>query len=178
MVSACGHTGGCGVSGAGSAAVRRPAHPARHAGAGELLGQAADIAGQIGAGQDYRTASFGPAAVELAHVVAAVELGDARQAVRRHEAVARRHPWQGLPAEYRAAYLVDAARAHLEIGDFAAAGRWLVEADRVAPAEIRCRPSARTVVAEVARCGPGVAGVARLATALGLTRSQPRVTAN
>ncbi|WJK34017.1 helix-turn-helix domain-containing protein [Solwaraspora sp. WMMA2065] len=137
---------------------------------GELLGRATDVAGRVGDGQDYRTASFGPAAVELAHIVAAVESGDARQAVRRHETATRRQTWRGLPAEHRAAYLVDAARAHLDVGDFAAAGRWLVEADRVAPAEIRCRPSARTVVAEIARCGPQVAGVARLATALGLTR--------
>ncbi|WBB98884.1 helix-turn-helix domain-containing protein [Solwaraspora sp. WMMA2080] len=135
----------------------------------ELLGRAADVAGRIGDGLDYRTASFGPAAVELAHVVAAVESGDARQAVRRHETATRQLTWRGLPAEHRAAYLVDAARAHLGVGDFAAAGRWLVEADRVAPAEIRCRPSARTVVAEIARCGPDTAGVARLATALGLT---------
>ena len=135
----------------------------------ELLGRAADVAGRIGDGLDYRTASFGPAAVELAHVVAAVESGDARQAVRRHETATRQLTWRGLPAEHRAAYLVDAARAHLDVGDFTAAGRWLVEADRVVPAEIRCRPSARTVVAEIARCGPDTAGVARLATALGLT---------
>lgn len=106
-----------------------------------------------------------------AHAAAAVELGDTREAVRRHETATRRHTWQELPAEYRAAYLVDAARAHLDAGDLAGAGRWLVEADSVAPAEIRWRPSARTVVAEVARCGPQVAGVARLATALGLTKS-------
>ncbi|WJK39636.1 helix-turn-helix domain-containing protein [Solwaraspora sp. WMMA2056] len=137
----------------------------------ELLSRAADVAGRIGDGLDYRTASFGPAAVELAHVVAAVESGDARQAVRRHETATRQLTWRGLPAEPRAAYLVDAARAYLDVGDFAAAGRWLVEADRVAPAEIRCRPSARTVVAEIARCGPDTAGVARLATALGLTTS-------
>ncbi|MFV2009301.1 MULTISPECIES: hypothetical protein [unclassified Micromonospora] len=76
----------------------------------------------------------------------------------------------GLPAEHRAAYLVDAARAYLDVADFTAAGRWVVEADRVAPAEIRSRPSARTLVAEISRHGPQVAGVARLATALGLTR--------
>ncbi|WJK35384.1 hypothetical protein [Solwaraspora sp. WMMA2065] len=135
----------------------------------ELLGRAADVAGRIGDGLDHRTASFGPAAVELAHVVAAMESGDARQAVRRHETATRRQIWRGLPAEHRAAYLVDAARAYLDVGDFTAAGRWLVEADRVAPAEIRCRPAVRTVVAEIARCGPDTAGVARLATALGLT---------
>ncbi|MEU8301678.1 hypothetical protein AB0C04_30850 [Micromonospora sp. NPDC048909] len=43
-------------------------------------------------------------------------------------------------------------------------------ADSVAPAEVRCRPSARTVIAEVARGHPARAGVARLATLVGLTR--------
>ncbi|WJK42179.1 helix-turn-helix domain-containing protein [Solwaraspora sp. WMMA2056] len=138
--------------------------------ASELLTQAATVAGQVGDGQDYRTSTFGPAAVELAHVVAAVESGDARQAVRRHDTATSRQPWQGLPAEHRAAYLLDAARAHLDTGDTAGAARWLVDADRVAPAEIRARPSARTLVAEIARTGPQSAGVARLATALGLTR--------
>ena len=141
------------------------------ANASELLGRATGVAARISDGQDYRTASFGPAAVELAHVVAAVESGEARQAVRRHETATQRQAWCGLPAEHRAAYLVDAARAYLDVGDFTAAGRWLVEADRVAPAEIRSRPSARTVVAEISRHGPQVAGVGRLATALGLTRS-------
>ncbi|MFV2083458.1 hypothetical protein [Micromonospora sp. LOL_021] len=69
---------------------------------------------------------------------------------------------------------MERARACLDGGDFTGAGRWLVEADRVAPAELRCRPFVRTVVAEVARCGPQVAGVARLATALGLTTYPPR----
>ncbi|WP_326555824.1 helix-turn-helix domain-containing protein [Micromonospora sp. NBC_01813] len=141
------------------------------ASAGELLGQAVEVAGRVGDGQDYRQASFGPAAVDCAQVTAAVALDDPADAVSRHTAIVRRDGWLRLPAEHRAAYLVDAARAHLEIGDFAAAGRWLVEADRVAPAEIRCRPSARTVVADIARSGPQAAGVARLATALGLTTS-------
>ncbi|WBB97536.1 helix-turn-helix domain-containing protein [Solwaraspora sp. WMMA2080] len=37
------------------------------ANASELLGRATHVAGQVGDGQDYRTASFSPAAVELAH---------------------------------------------------------------------------------------------------------------
>ncbi|WSA12678.1 helix-turn-helix domain-containing protein [Micromonospora sp. NBC_01813] len=141
-----------------------------HASAGELLKQTAEVARQVGDGQDYRQASFGPAAVDCAQVTAAVALDNPADAVDRHTAIVRRDGWLRLPAEHRAAYLIDAARAHLDTGDLAAAGRWLVEADRVAPAEIRCRPSARTVVAEIARSGPQAAGVARLATALGLTR--------
>ncbi|WP_326554413.1 helix-turn-helix domain-containing protein [Micromonospora sp. NBC_01813] len=140
----------------------------------ELLRQAAGIAARVGDGHDHRQTGFGPTAVDLAAVVTAAAVGDAGPAVRRHEAVTRRQAWRGLPAEHRAAYLVDAARVYLDLGDPGAAGRSVVEADRVAPAEIRCRPSARTLVAEVARCGPDTPGVARLATALGLTTGASR----
>ncbi|CCH18331.1 hypothetical protein [Micromonospora lupini] len=75
-----------------------------------------------------------------------------------------------LPAEYRGAYLVDAARAYLQVGDVRGAARALVDADSVAPAEVRCRPLARTLIADVARAQPAPAGVARLATLVGLTR--------
>ncbi|MFC8848213.1 MULTISPECIES: hypothetical protein [unclassified Micromonospora] len=75
-----------------------------------------------------------------------------------------------LPVEHRAAHLVDVARAYLQVGDLLGAGRALVEADRIAPAEVRVRPLARTVIAEVARGGPAPAGVAHLATAIGVTR--------
>ncbi|MFV2017894.1 helix-turn-helix domain-containing protein [Micromonospora sp. LOL_023] len=137
----------------------------------DLIGQAAAVAGQVEDGQDHRQATFGPAAVDCARVSAAVTLGDASDAARRHPAIIRRNGWLRLPAEHRAAYLVDAARAFLHIGDLVAAGRTLVDADRLAPAEIRCRPTTRSVIAEIARSGPGSAGVGRLAAALGLTVS-------
>ncbi|ROO59178.1 helix-turn-helix protein [Micromonospora sp. Llam0] len=136
----------------------------------ELTGQAGDVADQIGDGHDHQRSGFGPTAVELARVVAAADLGEAEEAVRRHAALVRRPGWRGLPAEHRAAYLVDVARAALQSGDLVTAGRSLVDADRVASAEVRLRPSARTVVAEVARCAPPAAGVAGLAATLGLTR--------
>jgi hypothetical protein len=137
--------------------------------AGELVERAAGLAAGV-AGDDAHRTAFGPVAVELARVVAAVESGDAAQAVVRHEQVVRLEGWPRLPCEHRAAYLLDVARAYLLVGDLHAAGRVLVEADRVAPAEVRCRPVARTVLAEVARAHPAPAGVARLATLVGLTR--------
>ncbi len=82
----------------------------------------------------------------------------------------RREGWRRLPAEYRGAYLVDVARAYLQVGDLRGAARALVDADSVAPAEVRCRSLARTVIADVARAQPAPAGVARLATLVGLTR--------
>ncbi|WP_435830252.1 helix-turn-helix domain-containing protein [Micromonospora echinospora] len=136
---------------------------------GELLDQAGEIAEQVGDGHDHHWTSFGPTTVELARVAAAVDLGDAGEAVTRHEQAVRREQWRRLPAGHRAAHLVDAARAYLLAGDLAAAGRTLVDADRTAPAETRSRPAARTTITAVVRGGPAAAGVARLATTLGLT---------
>ncbi|MFE9959895.1 helix-turn-helix domain-containing protein [Micromonospora sp. NPDC005299] len=133
-----------------------------------LIDRAAEIASRPRCDDDRHRTSFGPVAVELARVVAAVELGDAGAAVCRHERVNRHDGWRALPAEYRGAYLLDAARAYLQAGDLRGAGRTLVEADGVAPAEVRWRPVARTLVAEIARRHPAPAGVARLAASVGL----------
>ncbi|MEW2145761.1 helix-turn-helix domain-containing protein [Micromonospora vinacea] len=141
-----------------------------HRRADELTEWAAGIAaGLRGYDDPYRT-SFGSVAVEVARVLVAAQRGDADEAVRRHVSVVRREAWRRLPAEYRGAYLVDVARAYLQVGDLRGAARALVDADSVAPAEVRCRPLARTVIADVARAQPAPAGVARLATLVGLTR--------
>ncbi|WP_244368188.1 hypothetical protein [Micromonospora echinofusca] len=124
----------------------------------------------MGEGEDRYGTGFGPTTVDVARVAAAVELGDADEAVRWHEKVTGRGVWRWLPVEHRAAHLVDVARAYLQLGDLVNAGRAVVEADRTAPAEVRCRPVARTVIAEITRGGPLPAGVAQLATAVGLTR--------
>ena len=77
-----------------------------------------------------------------------------------------------LPAEHRAAHLIDITRAHLDLGDPDAAGRALVTADHIAPAETRTRPAARVALTAVLRAGPTPADVARLAATIGLTRQQ------
>ncbi len=141
-----------------------------HRRADELTDRAAGIAARLRGYDDQHRTSFGPIAVELAWVLVATQRGDAVDALQRHSTVVRRKAWQRLPAEYRGAYLVDAARAYLQVGDVRGAARALVDADSVAPAEVRCRPLARTVIADVARAQPAPAGVARLATLVGLTR--------
>ena len=134
------------------------------------MGRAAGIAAGLRGYDDTHRTSFGPVAVELARVLLVASRGDAAEAVRRHAIVVRREGWRRLPAEYRGAYLVDVARACLQMGDLRGAARALVDADSVAPGEVRCRPLARTVIADVARAQPAPAGVARLATLVGLTR--------
>nr|WTA64839.1 helix-turn-helix domain-containing protein [Micromonospora sp. NBC_00855] len=141
-----------------------------HRRADELTDRAAGVAANLRGYDDPHRTSFGPIAVELARVMVAAQRGDAVEALRRHSAVVRREGWRRLPAEYRGAYLVGVARAYLQVGDLRGAARALVDADSVAPAEARCRPLARTLIAAVARAQPAPAGVARLATVVGLTR--------
>ncbi|RAO13855.1 hypothetical protein ONO86_00461 [Micromonospora noduli] len=138
--------------------------------ADELIDRAAGIAAGLRGYDDMHHTSFGPIAAKLARVVVTAQRGDAGEALQRHSTLVRREAWRRLPAEYRGAYLVDVARAYLQVGDVRGAARALVDADSVAPAEVRCRPLARTVIADVARCHPAPAGVARLANLVGLTR--------
>ncbi|MEU8392431.1 helix-turn-helix transcriptional regulator [Micromonospora sp. NPDC048843] len=138
--------------------------------ADELIDRAAGIAAGLRGYDDVHRTSFGPIAVELARVLVTAQRGQAVEALQRHSTVVRREAWRRLPAEYRGAYLVDVTRAYLQVGDVRGAARALVDADSVAPAEVRCRPLARTVIADVARGHPAPAGVARLANLVGLTR--------
>ncbi|MGW0216369.1 helix-turn-helix domain-containing protein [Micromonospora chokoriensis] len=141
-----------------------------HHRADELIDQAAEVAANLRGYDDTHRTSFGSIVVELARVLVAASRGDAGEALRRHSTVVRREAWRRLPAEYRGAYLVDVARVYLQVGDLRGAARALVDADSVAPAEVRCRPLARTLIADVARAQPAPAGVTRLATLVGLTR--------
>ncbi|MFE0590113.1 hypothetical protein [Micromonospora echinospora] len=133
-----------------------------------MLDEAADLAERVGDGHDHHRTGFGPTAVALARAAAAVDLGDAREAVAWHEKTIQRDGWRWLPVEHRAAHLVDAARAYLEVGDPVNAGRVLVDAERIAPAEVRHRPTARDVLAQVARDPDAPATVTQLADTLGV----------
>ncbi|MFI6227659.1 helix-turn-helix domain-containing protein [Micromonospora echinospora] len=133
-----------------------------------LVDEAGEMAARVGDGHDYHRTGFGPTAVELARIVVAVERGDAEAAVILHEQVTMRDGWRWLSAEHRAAYLIDVARACLHADDPVSAGRVLVEADRIAPAEIRHRPAGRDVLAQVAREPAAPATLIQLTATLGL----------
>ncbi|GIJ25202.1 transcriptional regulator [Micromonospora qiuiae] len=141
---------------------RRKAH--------DLLDHAADLADRRTSHPDPHHTSFGPVAVQLARSLAAHHLGDITEAVQRHEHAIRHHDWRRLPPEHRAAHLIESARAYLDTGDLVKAGQKLVEADGLAPAEVRCRPAARTLLTELTQRGPAPAGIARLTSAVNLGR--------
>ncbi|GIJ76270.1 Helix-turn-helix domain-containing protein [Micromonospora phaseoli] len=136
----------------------------------DLLDHAATLADRRTSEPDPHYTGFGSVAVQLARSLAAHLLGDAIEAVQRHEHAVRSDGWRRLPPEHRAAHLIGAARAYLDIGDPTRGGHALLDADHTAPAEVRSRPVARTLLAEIIQRGPAAADVARLATIVGLTR--------
>nr|MDT0660911.1 helix-turn-helix domain-containing protein [Micromonospora sp. DSM 115978] len=115
------------------------------------------------------TTAFGPTVVDLARALIAAHLGDSQLAVATHQRATSTDGWGRLPAEHRAAHLIDMVRAHLDVGDPDSAGRALVTADQIAIAETRARPTARAALIAVLRAGPTAADVTHLATAIGLT---------
>jgi transcriptional regulator with XRE-family HTH domain len=134
----------------------------------DLLDQAAQIAARVNDADDPHRTGFSPAAIVLAQITTAADLGDAHKAITGHAEVVASAQWRRLPVEHRAAYLLDIARAYLQVGDLLAAGRALVQADRTASAEIRLRPAARTVIADLTRGGVLPADVAAIARTVGL----------
>ncbi|MBQ1076506.1 helix-turn-helix transcriptional regulator [Micromonospora sp. C31] len=136
--------------------------------ADDLLDEAAVLAAHVNDGHDHYRTGFGATAVDLARTAVAVELGDVRNAVTWHETAVRRDGWRRLATEHRAAHLVDTARAYLHADDPINAGRLLIDVDRIAPAEMRQRPAARDLLAQIARDPRTPTTITELAVTLGL----------
>lgn len=75
-----------------------------------------------------------------------------------------------LPRERKASYLFDLAEAHRQVGHAQEATRALSYADRIAPEEVRCRPVARQLVAQLLNQpgGPVLPELRQLAHSIGL----------
>jgi len=135
----------------------------------DLLAGADSAARVVGGNHNYYWTSFGPTNVELHRVAAAVELGEGGLAVQTHERI---DPvgFAALPPERRAHHYVDLARGLVQEGEVERASEMLLEGDRLAPSEIRCRPVVHEVLSDVLRrikgtpCGP----VAELAETMGV----------
>src|SRR5690242_6532255 len=116
----------------------------------DLLASAQETADGLGGDFNYYWTCFGPTNVQLHRAAAAVELGEGRQAVEVHEKI-NPEGFGALLPERRAHHFLDLARAHAQTGDIENASEMLLEGDRLAPSEIRCRPLAREVLSDVLR---------------------------
>ncbi len=120
------------------------------ASAWEFFGAAAVAARQLRRDHVDLHTIFGPANVALHGVQIAAELGDGRETLRR---AARVDP-DRLPAELlerRSHFYVDVARGHAQHADDGAAVATLLEADRIAPEDVRFNPVVHDLVTVLLR---------------------------
>ena len=135
----------------------------------DLMGGAEDAARSVGVDANHYWTSFGPTNVQLHRAAAAVELGEGRAAVDIHDSLDPVGFTAMLP-ERRAHHFIDIARGLTQIGDIDRASEMLLEGDRLAPSEIRCRPIAHEVMSDVLRRtrGTPAPAVAELAEHMGV----------
>ncbi|WP_285472738.1 helix-turn-helix domain-containing protein [Actinoplanes sp. NBRC 101535] len=135
----------------------------------DLLHNADQASQELGGDINHYWTCFGPTNVQLHRVASAVELGDGHTAVNTYERISR-PDLNDLPPERRARHYLDIARAYTQVGDMEKAGEMLLESDRAAPAEIRCRPLAHEVLSDVLRRTRGTppAPIAELAEQMGV----------
>ncbi|HEY2671894.1 MAG TPA: helix-turn-helix domain-containing protein [Rugosimonospora sp.] len=135
----------------------------------DLLGGADAAARALGGNHNHYWTSFSPTNVDLHRAAAMVELGEGGLAVETHEHLDMVSFTAMLP-ERRAHHYVDLARGLAQVGDIERASEMLLQGDRLAPSEIRCRPVAHEVLSDVLRRTKGApsAPVAELAETMGV----------
>jgi transcriptional regulator with XRE-family HTH domain len=135
----------------------------------DLLSGAEDAAQELGGDFNHYWTSFGPTNVRLHRAAAAVEMGEGRLALDTHENLDP-SAFNALLPERRAHHYLDIARGYALVGDVERASDMLIEGDRLAPSEIRCRPIAREVLSDVLRRTRGTppAQIAELAEHMGV----------
>jgi transcriptional regulator with XRE-family HTH domain len=109
------------------------------------LAAADRLAQELGEGRNDFGTEFGPTNVQLHRVAVAVDLGDAGEALD----VADEIDPSGLSPERQAHLLIDIARAHAQRRHIADATATLLEAERLAPEQIRAHASVSETVADL-----------------------------
>jgi len=122
----------------------------------DYLDQADQHADRLGRDDNRLWTAFGPTNVAVYRVAADVQLSEGARAVAVAEAIpAASHA--ALPRERRAHHLADLARAYQQAGRRDKAVDTLLDAEREAPEEVRCRPRTRELVKDLRLLGVGAA---------------------
>jgi tetratricopeptide (TPR) repeat protein len=111
----------------------------------ELVGESKAAARRLGIDHADLHTIFGPTSLAIQAVQVAAELGDGHEVLRRAKFV---EPIR-LPAhlvERRSHFLIDVARGHAHRADYPTALATLLEAERLAPEEVRYNPIASELV--------------------------------
>lgn len=120
----------------------------------DLLHEAGRAADRLDADRNDFWTAFGPTNVAVHAVTIAVELGEPGDALQR----ARRVRVSRLPVpERRAHHLIDVATAHGQSRQDSEAVELVLAAEKLAPEEVRLRPTSRALIADILHRAP-VAG--------------------
>jgi transcriptional regulator with XRE-family HTH domain len=141
--------GDAGLSIAGTIHLRAAILAARGGQAGpawEAIGEAQDVAGQLGRDTRDYGLLFGPTNTAIHGVAVAVELGDADEAVRRAEGLELP---PDLPHERSSHHYIDLSRAWVWQYKWDKALECVAAAERLAPQRTRYHPMARQTVAQL-----------------------------
>lgn len=111
----------------------------------ELLAEGAGTAQRLGADRNEAWTAFGPTNAKLHAVSVLVDLGAEAEAVSVAEQIDP-HGLALMPRERRACHYVDVARAEAARGRHREALEVILDADRLAPEEVACRPLARDLL--------------------------------
>jgi transcriptional regulator with XRE-family HTH domain len=111
----------------------------------DLVREARKVASRVPDQANHFRLSFGPTNVGIHHVSALVSLGEGGLAVETASRIdsAGIH---GIRRERRANHYVDVARGYSQAGQRDEALEKLLEAERLAPREVNCRPVARAMI--------------------------------
>jgi len=109
------------------------------------LEQASEVAGRLSEERGEYNTEFGPANVRLYEIAVAVELGDAGRALR----AAANVDTTGLSAERQARMLIDVARAHAQRHQVHEAVAALIQAEAIAPEQVRGHTLVRQLVSDL-----------------------------
>lgn len=137
----------------------------------DLQDEALGVAARLGKDRNENWSAFGTTNV-LVHRVSA--LADMRSGGRVVEAAVAipQGDLMHLPRERRASHLLDVTRGHLQAGQRDQAAITLLDADQLAPAEVRCRHKTKLIITDLVRSYPRgltpTAGVTRLARTVGV----------
>jgi transcriptional regulator with XRE-family HTH domain len=121
-----------------------------------LLGEAGTTADRLGVDGNALWTAFGPTNVRIHRVSALVRMNDGADAVTAAAQI-EQAGLDALPRERRALHLVDVARGLAQAGQREKAVAKLLEAEREAPEEVRCRPRTRRLVEDLCLLGVGSA---------------------
>ena len=119
----------------------------------DLQAEALRVAATLGVDRNEHWSAFGATNVRVHQVSALADMQSGGRVIEAAEQIARSDLMR-LPKERRASHLLDVARGYVQWGKRDEASTVLLDADRLAPEEVRCRQMTRQLLTDLVRSYP------------------------